>query len=109
MTAGNDTHTQREGVEFLIVERYVSNNHTPIMNLKRHTCVCLRLSLCPLFTRVFCSSYHITASDSARCWQRERNPGPGVTQRLLSYTAEFTSKIRHGGVDMTALGMSQCG
>lgn len=46
MTAGNDTHTQREGVEFLIVERYVSNNHTPIMNLKRHTCVCVCVSLC---------------------------------------------------------------
>lgn len=74
MAARTDTHTRSQGVEFLIVERYVSNNHTPVMNLKRHTCVYESVCVCPVFSRVFCSSYHITASDSASCWQPQGTP-----------------------------------
>lgn len=33
---------------------------------------------------------------------RGRNPRGCITQQLLGYTAEFTSKIKHGGRDMTA-------
>lgn len=36
MTAQSDTHTRRCEVEFLTAERYVSNNHTRNMDLKRH-------------------------------------------------------------------------
>ena len=39
MAARTDPHTESQGVEFLIAERYVSNNHAPIMNLRRHMCV----------------------------------------------------------------------
>lgn len=40
MAAQGDEHTQSDRVEFHIIkERYVSNNHSAIKNLKKHNCV----------------------------------------------------------------------
>lgn len=63
MAAQTDTHTQSERVEFQIDERNVSNNQTIIKDLKRHNCANDSVGVCPVFTGVFCSSYHFTVTE----------------------------------------------
>lgn len=105
MAAWTDTHSHSQGVEFLIVERYVSNNHTAIMNLERRTCVYESISVCVCVSSLLKGVLFVLS----RYWLRQRevlavtrNPSRGVSQHLLGYTAQFTSKIKHGGGDMTA-------
>lgn len=107
MAARTDPHTESQGVEFLIVERYVSNNHAPIMNLRRHTCVYVWVCVSSLLKGILfvLSHYCITP---CKVLAVTNNPSHGVTQYLLGYTAEFTSKIRHGGGDMTASNVGHC-
>ena len=70
-------------------------------------CVCVCVCVSSLLQGILfvLSHYHITQCKVLAVTNKLSH---GVTQHLLGYTAEFTSKIRHGGGDMTASNVGHC-